>query len=99
MLVGGIFFPRFGATMASIVVAGRELYRYGYMSDEGPNAKIREVGAIPLNIAEASMIIGIGVIAIRYMFGPFFGRRKFVRRFTWSKVDIKKEEVLDKIER
>jgi hypothetical protein len=42
---------------------------------------------------------GVGVLALRYFFGPFLGRRKFIRRFTWSKVDIKKDVVIEKMKR
>ena len=99
LLVGGAFTPRFSAALGLTVFVGRELYRYGYMTKEGPNSHIREAGAIPLNIAEVMMILGVGVLALRYFFGPFLGRRKFIRRFTWSKVDIKKDVVIEKMER
>ena len=53
----GIFFPRFVAAMGGTIIAGRELYRIGYTSPEGPTSKIREMGAIPLNAAEL-LILG-----------------------------------------
>ena len=99
LLVGGAFTPRLSASLGIVVLIGRELYRYGYMTNEGHTSKIREAGAIPLNAAEFFMILGVGVLALRYFFGPFLGRRKFIRRFTWSKVDIKKDLVIEKMER
>ena len=32
----GLFFPRLTAGLGTVVLAGRELYRVGYMSPEGP---------------------------------------------------------------
>ena len=52
LLCSGFFFPRFATALGSVVLVGRELYRAGYMSPDGPNSHIREAGAIPLNIAE-----------------------------------------------
>lgn len=43
-LMGGMFFPRATAALGVTVLGGRELYRYGYMTPEGPNSKIREYG-------------------------------------------------------
>ena len=97
LLVGGLFFPTFSASMGCVVIAGRELYRQGYTSNDGPNSKIREMGAIPLNVAEMLMMLGIGAVAMGYFFGPFFKNRRFVQRFTMSKFDIKYKEVLKKI--
>ena len=99
LLVGGLFTPRFSSLMGVSVLIGRELYRFGYMSNDGPNSRIREAGAIPLNAAEFFMILGVGVLAVRYLFGPFFSRRKFVQRFTRSKIDRKTTEVFEKMER
>ena len=84
LLVSGLFFPSFSATMGGIVLVGRELYRYGYMTPDGPNSIIREIGAIPLNVAEISMISAIGFLALRYFFGPFFSNRKIVKFFRQS---------------
>ena len=78
LLVGGVFMPRFFTAMGLTVIVGRELYRYGYMTNEGPNSHIREAGAIPLNAAEFFMIAAVGGRALKYFFGPFFGRRKFI---------------------
>ena len=36
------------------------------MSPEGPNNKIREYGAYPLNIAEALGVATIGFVVLRY---------------------------------
>ena len=85
--------PRLFTALGVTVIAGRELYRYGYMTNEGPNSHIREAGAIPLNAAEFLMIVGVGCLALKYFFGPFFGRRNFVKRFTMSKIDRKMEYV------
>ena len=69
------------------------------MTNDGADSHIREAGAIPLNAAEFFMIFGVGVLAMKYFFGPFLGRRKLIRRFTWSKIDRKTDEVLQKMER
>jgi hypothetical protein len=78
MLLNGLFFPKFTASLGLVVFAGRELYRYGYMTKEGPNSKIREMGAYPLNIAEMLIALGLCFVFVRYQFGPFFGRRKLI---------------------
>ncbi len=94
LLIGGLFIPRFSAGLGTVVLFGRELYRYGYMTNEGANSHIRELGAIPLNAAEFFMMVGIGVIAWKYFFGQFFRNRNFIKRITMSKIDRKTEEVL-----
>lgn len=81
------------------MLVGRELYRYGYMTNEGPSSHIREAGAIPLNIAEIFMLLGIGALAWKYFLSRFFRNRKFIKRLTMSKIDRKTEEVLDKLSR
>ena len=86
ILVGGLFFPKFCATMGGVVIIGRELYRAGYMTKHGPNSTIRELGAVPLNIAEILVIGSLTIIGIKYFTGPFFSRRKLVKRFTMSPV-------------
>ena len=92
-LVGGIFLPRFTFGCTSVVLVGRELYRFGYMSKDGPNSKIRELGAYPLNIAEILMILSLGVVYLKYKTGAFFLRRKVVRRFTHTTYDKRFEEL------
>ena len=57
LLIGGLFFPRLATGLGSTILVGRELYRFGYMSPDGPNSHIREAGAIPLNIAEIIMLV------------------------------------------
>ena len=96
MLLNGIFFPKFTATMGCIVFVGRELYRYGYMSKDGPNSTIRELGAVPLNAAEFLIIGGLLFTMSRYMFGPFIARRKIVQRFTTTPYDKHLKEVIKK---
>ena len=77
-LLNGIFFPRITAAMGGVVLVGRELYRYGYMTKQGPNSGIRELGAIPLNVAEF-LVVGCLLFTYgRYKMGPFFSRRKIV---------------------
>ena len=89
MLFTGIFFPRIITSLGITVFAGREFYRYGYTTNDGPNSNIREIGAISLNAAEFFMIGLIGVLALRYFFGPFFNNRKFVQKFKLSVYDRK----------
>ena len=74
--------PRLTVAMGSVVIAGRLLYLYGYMTNEGPNSTIREAGALPLNAAEFLLMCGMTGVFLKYKSGPFFARRKFVRRFT-----------------
>ena len=45
LITNGIFFPKISATMGAVIFVGRELYRYGYSSNEGPNSKFVERGA------------------------------------------------------
>ena len=91
--------PRFFGAMGATVIVGRELYRYGYMTNDGPNSRVREAGAIPLNAAEFFMVLAVGGLALQYLFGPFFSRRNFVKRFTMSKIDRKIDYVKDRIAR
>jgi hypothetical protein len=92
-LVGGIFFPRFTVGCTSTVLVGRELYRRGYLSKDGPNSFVRELGAIPLNVAELLLVLSLGVVWLKYKTGAFFLRRKFIRRFTWTHYDRRLEEL------
>jgi hypothetical protein len=92
-LVAGVFFPRFVVGCTSVVLVGREFYRQGYLTKDGPNSFIRELGAIPLNMAEISMILALGLVWLKYKTGAFFLRRKFVRRFTWTAFDKRMEEL------
>ena len=87
LLCSGLFFPRATASVGAVILGGRELYRVGYMSSEGPNSKIREAGAMPLNIAMILSILSVSFIALRYKFGPFVTNRKVVKYFTESKLD------------
>ncbi len=91
--------PRVFGTLGTVVLIGRELYRYGYMTNDGPNSRIREAGAIPLNAAEFFMMVGVGGLALQYFCGPFFARRGFVKRLTMSKIDRKIEYVRERIAR
>jgi hypothetical protein len=59
VLLGGIFRPRFTLAMSGVIIVGRGLYQAGYMSTEGPNSRIREMGAIPLNAAEFFLVLGM----------------------------------------
>ena len=77
-LVNGIYFPRFTACLGMVVLGGRELYRIGYMSHEGPTSKIREVGAVSLNVAELLGVLGLSLAFMRYRFGTFASNRKVV---------------------
>ena len=89
-----IFFPRTAAVFGTTVLVGRELYRYGYMTD-GPTSKVREAGAIPLNIAELLTLLLLGFGVVRYQTGGFIQRRKLYQRLFSSEYKIQ----LDKIQR
>lgn len=98
-LMTGIFFPRFTFGCTSVVLVGREFYRFGYLSKDGPNSRIREMGAYPLNIAELMLILSLGAVYLKYKTGAFFLRRKFVRRFTWTIYDKKFDELAKEAEK
>ncbi|CDW72188.1 mapeg family protein [Stylonychia lemnae] len=95
-LIAGIFFPRLAASLGGVVFVGRELYRYGYMTKEGPSSKIREMGAIPLNVAQLTLLLCIGFIGVRYMTGGFLKRRKLIKKLTMQPIDRKIAEVIEK---
>ena len=86
--------PRFTAAMATVVLFGRELYRFGYLTKEGPSSKIRELGAVPLNAAEFFVIGSVSCYLFKRWSGGFFSRRKLVRRFTTTAYDKRMEEVM-----
>ena len=94
MFVGGLFQPLFTIAMQSIVIVGRELYRFGYLTKDGPNSWIRELGAIPLNAAEVMLILGFSSIWFRHRFQGMIKNRKFVKKFTHSNQDIMLAKVL-----
>ena len=98
LLVGGIFNARFAASAAGVVLVGRELYRFGYLSRHGPSSAIREAGAVPLNVAEFSMVCALSLVYLKYRVGPFLSRRKIVQRFTMTRYDKKYAEVMEAIE-
>lgn len=98
MFVQGIFLPRFTASMAAVVFVGRELYRIGYVTKEGPSSKIRELGALPLNAAEFLLIGSVSFYLFKRWSGGFFSRRKIVRRFTFTPFEKRMEEVVKKLD-
>ena len=85
--------------MGSVVLVGRELYRYGYMTKDGPNSNIREYGAYPLNIAELLCIFAVLLGFSKSRLGGFFSRRKIVRYFTHTKYDIELEKIIINIKK
>lgn len=95
----GVFVPRITAGLGLVVIGGRELYRFGYMSPEGPTSKIREYGAYPLNISELLIASGVLFMFLRYQFGGFVSRRKLIQRLTMGKQDIElaalKKDILE----
>jgi hypothetical protein len=97
VLLGGIFRPRFTLALTSVVIAGRGLYTAGYMSNEGPNSKIREMGAIPLNAAEIFLILGLGALVFKSTSTlGLLKNRKIYKRYTMDLVKIKGEELAAK---
>jgi hypothetical protein len=85
--------------LGSIVLVGRELYRYGYTTKDGPNSNIREYGAYPLNIAELLCIFAVLLGFSKSRLGGFFSRRKIVRYFTHTKYDIELEKIIINIKK
>jgi hypothetical protein len=81
-LINGFFFPRITVGLGAVVLGGRELYRVGYMSPEGPTSKIREKGAYPLNIAELLVLFSVSFVFISYQFGGLIRNRNFFKRLT-----------------
>jgi hypothetical protein len=98
MFVGGIFQPRFTAFLGSVVICGRELYRWGYLSKDGPNSHIRELGAVPLNVAEILLILGFASIYTRMRYEGLLRNRKFYKRFFTQKINGSIEKVTKDIE-
>ena len=94
-IVNGVFFPTFTAGLGGVVIAGRELYRMGYMSPEGPTSKIREIGAVPLNICELLAILSLSFAFMRWRCGTFFSNRGFVKYFQKSRFQIEYEKYAD----
>jgi len=95
VFVNGIFFPRMTAGLCGVVFVGRELYRIGYMSKDGPNSKIREIGAIPLNVSELFLTLSVVFCLLRYQFGGFVSRRRIVQYFSKSHMDKQLEKMQD----
>ena len=98
MFVGGIFQPRFTASLGVVVICGRELYRWGYLSKDGPNSHIRELGAIPLNAAEIFLILGFASIYTRMRYEGLLRNRKFYKRLFTQKINGTVEKVSKDIE-
>jgi len=87
-LLSGVFYPRASLAFGSVILVGRELYRYGYMTNQGPNSSIREVGAFPLNIAELCICL--------LLTGSFLGAIVVPRMAKWG---IVKRMVMGRYER
>jgi len=92
--MNGLFFPRLTAGLGAVVLVGRELYRIGYMSPEGPVSTIREYGAYPLNISELLAVFALSFVFLRHQFGGFVNRRRIVRYFTMSRYDVELKKVM-----
>ena len=86
--------PRFTASMAAVMLVGREFYRFGYLDKNGPSSKVREVGAVALNAAGIFVTLSAVMVVLKRQTGGFFSRRKFVRRFTHTFYDTRMEKVL-----
>lgn len=97
--ISGLFFPLFTTYLGSIVLVGRELYRYGYTTNDGPNSDIREYGAYPLNISELLCIFAILLGFAKTRFGGFASRRKIVRYFSKSQYDKELEKIIISIKK
>jgi hypothetical protein len=77
-IIGGIFLPRTSLLCGTGILAGRELYRIGYQSPEGPNSHVREAGAIPLNACELLVSLGVIFMFLKMRTGLFISNRKIV---------------------
>lgn len=65
----------------------------GYTSNQGPNSKVREMGAVPLNIAEIFMILGLGSIFYRKRFAGLLKNRKFYKNWFVQKSHLRLKDV------
>jgi len=57
--------PRFTVAMASVMLVGREFYRFGYLDKDGPSSTIREMGAVPLNAAGFLLINSLAFFVLK----------------------------------
>ena len=94
LMVQGAFMPRFATAMASMMLVGREFYRFGYLNKDGPSSIVREMGAVPLNAAGFLLIGSFAFLAAKRRTGDFFSRRKSVRYFTHNHLNLRLEKVL-----
>ena len=95
MLTTGLFFPKMTAGLGLVVLAGRELYKYGYMTKDGPNSFIRELGAFPLNVSEFLITLSLGFMYLRYRTGPLLKKRKLDSLLCcqpFSRIEFKQSE-------
>lgn len=97
ILISGVFQPQMTAFLTSIVITGRELYRFGYMSKQGHSSFIRELGAYPLNIAEMLMIFGLGSIFYRKRFENIVKNRSFYKSWFVQRDQLTKVKVEQQI--
>ena len=95
-MLQGAFMPRFATAMGSVMLVGREFYRFGYHDKDGASSKVIEFGAVPLNAAGFFLIGSLSLLAMKRRTGDFWSRRKFVKYFTHSRVDKHLEEVIRK---
>ena len=86
-MLQGAFMPRFATAMGSVMLVGREFYRFGYHDKDGASSKVREFGAVPLNAAGFFLIGSMTLLATKRRTGKFFSQRKIVKTLTWSRVD------------
>lgn len=68
LLVTGVFQPTLAAIFGTTTLVGRELYKYGYNTRQGPNSNIREAGAIMLNASEILLLLLMGTMWFRLKF-------------------------------
>lgn len=84
--------------MGSVIIVGRELYRWGYLSKDGPNSHIRELGAIPLNAAEIFLVLGFASLYFRMRYEGLLRNRKLFKRLFTQKIDGSVEKMTKEIE-
>ena len=80
--------------MAFTMLVGREFYRFGYLTKEGPSSHVREVGAVALNAAGVLLVGSTALCVLKRQTGGFFSRRKQVRYFTHTHYDVRMEKVV-----
>ena len=94
MFLSSLFYPRLTVGLGTVVLLGRGLYTYGYYT-ESAQSIIREVGAVPMNVAEIFFTLSVSTAVVSFFCMPFIRRRNFYRKRFWTVYERKLDEVKD----